>query len=55
VLEEIADRHPGVLVGSYPTFDAQGQEVEVVVKSSDAEELAAVASWLGPALERASR
>jgi molybdenum cofactor synthesis domain-containing protein len=55
ILEETLVRHPGVLIGSYPTFDAQGQEVEVVVKSNDAEEVAAVASWLEPALERASR
>jgi molybdenum cofactor synthesis domain-containing protein len=55
VLEELAERHPGVLVGSYPTFDAQGQEVEVVVKSQDGEELAVVAAWLEPALEAATR
>ena len=55
ILEEIAQRHPGVLVGSYPTFDARGQEVEVVVKSRDGQELAAVASWLEPALEAATR
>lgn len=55
ILEEIAQRHPGVLVSSYPTFDAQGQEVEVVVKSRDGEELAAVASWLEPALEAATQ
>src|SRR5438128_850073 len=50
ILEEIAERHPGVLVGSYPTFDEQGQEVEVVVKSRNGRELAAVASWLEAAL-----
>jgi nicotinamide-nucleotide amidase len=55
VLEEVVERHPGVLVGSYPSFDVQGPEVEVVVKSRDGEELAAVASWLEPALEAATR
>src|SRR5207244_4719807 len=55
VLEEVQERHPGLLVGSYPSFNAQGPEVEVVVKSRDGEELAAVASWLEPALEAATR
>src|SRR5262249_44203608 len=30
VLEEMLERHPAVLVGSYPTFHADGSEVEVV-------------------------
>jgi molybdenum cofactor synthesis domain-containing protein len=55
VLEEISERHPGVLVGSYPGFEAHGHEVEVVVKSRDREELEAVASWLEAALEAATQ
>ena len=53
VLREAEERHPGVLVGSYPSFDAQGAEVEVVVKSSDAEALGAASLWIEKALERA--
>jgi hypothetical protein len=40
-----------VLIGSYPTFDGGGPTVEVVVKSSDAEELAAASEWLESAIE----
>ncbi len=54
VLEEVAERHPSVLVGSYPSFDASGPEVEVVLKSSDAEALARAAAWAAEALGRAS-
>jgi nicotinamide-nucleotide amidase len=50
-LLEAGTRWPGVLVGSYPTFGPDGPTVEVVVKSSDAGELAAAASWLASALE----
>jgi molybdenum cofactor synthesis domain-containing protein len=53
VLSDLAESRPDVLVGSYPHFDAYGQEVEVVLKSRDADELAAAAAWLEPALERA--
>ena len=54
-LVEVGERWPGVLVGSYPTFGADGPSVEVVVKSSDADELAAASGWLGRALEERSR
>jgi molybdenum cofactor synthesis domain-containing protein len=50
-LLEAGTRWPAVLVGSYPTFGPDGPTVEVVVKSSDAGELAAAAAWLGSALE----
>lgn len=50
-LVEAGERWPGVLVGSYPTFGDDGPTVEVVVKSSDAHELAAAAAWLESALE----
>jgi len=46
VLAEAGERWPGVLVGSYPTFLPDGPRVEVVVKSRDADELAAASSWL---------
>jgi molybdenum cofactor synthesis domain-containing protein len=55
VLEAMAERHPGVLVGSYPSFGSAGPEVEVVVKSSDGRELAAAAAWIESALEQATR
>jgi molybdenum cofactor synthesis domain-containing protein len=51
VLEAMSERHPGVLVGSYPSFRAEGSEVEVVVKSSDPEALAAAVAWIQPELE----
>lgn len=55
VLEAMAERHPGVLVGSYPSFAASGPEVEVVVKSSDERALAAAAVWIEAALDDATR
>ena len=53
VLEAAGERHPGVLVGSYPSFAPEGPEVEVVLKSGDPEALAAATAWLEPALEAA--
>jgi molybdenum cofactor synthesis domain-containing protein len=53
LLIEAGERHPAVLVGSYPSFQGE-PEVEVVLKSSDADELATVVAWLEPALERLS-
>ena len=53
VLEAMGERHPGVLVGSYPRFDERGSEVEVVVKSSDARALAGATAWIERALEEA--
>jgi molybdopterin-biosynthesis enzyme MoeA-like protein len=50
-LVEAGERWPGVLVGSYPTFGRDGSTVEVVVKSTDPDELAAVTAWLESALE----
>jgi nicotinamide-nucleotide amidase len=55
VLEAMGDRYPGVLVGSYPKFHAQGATVEVVVKSSDSESLQAAVAWLEQALEEATQ
>jgi molybdenum cofactor synthesis domain-containing protein len=53
VLEAMEQRHPGVLVGSYPHFDERGSEVEVVVKSADAAALAGATEWIERALEEA--
>ena len=55
VLEAMGDQYPGVLVGSYPKFHADGATVEVVVKSSDPEMLQAAVDWLEEALEEATR
>jgi molybdenum cofactor synthesis domain-containing protein len=54
VLEEMTARHPGVLVGSYPSFAGGVAEVEVVVKSGDPGALAAATAWIEPALEHAT-
>jgi molybdenum cofactor synthesis domain-containing protein len=51
VLAETDERHPEVLVGSYPSFHADGPEVEIVLKSRDADELAAAVAWLEPQLD----
>jgi nicotinamide-nucleotide amidase len=51
VLQEFEERWPGVLVGSYPSFDAGGGEVEIVVKSQDPESFAAATAWIEAALE----
>jgi molybdenum cofactor synthesis domain-containing protein len=55
VLEEASERHPSLLVGSYPSFGSDGQEVEVVVKSRDPAELAAATAWLEAALHEATK
>jgi molybdenum cofactor synthesis domain-containing protein len=52
VLEEATRRHPAVTVGSYPSFLDTGPEVEVVLKSTDAEALGEAAAWLEAALDR---
>jgi molybdopterin-biosynthesis enzyme MoeA-like protein len=54
ILTEAGERWPGVLVGSYPSFGAEGSTVEVVLKSSDAEALAAASAWLASAIEERS-
>jgi molybdenum cofactor synthesis domain-containing protein len=51
-LAEAGERWPGVLVGSYPAFRPDGPVVEVVVKSGDADELAAASAWLEEAIQR---
>jgi molybdopterin-biosynthesis enzyme MoeA-like protein len=51
VLEEAMERHPAVTVGSYPFFLDTGPEVEVVLKSADAQALGEAAAWVEEALE----
>jgi molybdenum cofactor synthesis domain-containing protein len=51
VLVETGARFPGVLVGSYPTFGAEGPRVEIVLKSSDEEQLAAAVEHVTRALD----
>jgi nicotinamide-nucleotide amidase len=46
VLEAAGQQHPSVRVGSYPSFGAEGSTVEIVLKSSNAEALAAAQAWL---------
>jgi molybdenum cofactor synthesis domain-containing protein len=50
-LAEADERWPDVLVGSYPSFSTEGSSVEVVLKSSDADALAAASAWLSSAIE----
>ena len=54
VLRELERRHPAVRVGSYPSFRPGRGEVEVVLKSSDAAELAAASAWAETALAEAT-
>jgi molybdenum cofactor synthesis domain-containing protein len=51
VLAGAGERFPGLLVGSYPTFGDAGPRVEVVLKSSDGEQLAAAAEYVSAALD----
>jgi len=45
-LIEFERRHPGIGLGSYPSFHPTGSEVELVLKSRDPEALALAAAWL---------
>jgi nicotinamide-nucleotide amidase len=54
-LVEAGGRWPAVLIGSYPSFRDTGPEVEVVVKSSDADALAAASAWLEAQLDALMR
>lgn len=51
VLEAMDELHPGVAVGSYPSFHPHGSEVEIVLKSRDAEALSAASIWIERALD----
>jgi molybdenum cofactor synthesis domain-containing protein len=46
LLAETGERWPDVLVGSYPSFEPTGPEVEVVLKSSDPTALAAARDFV---------
>jgi molybdenum cofactor synthesis domain-containing protein len=50
ILEAGGERYPAVKVGSYPSFGAEGTFVEVVLKSSDPDTLAAARAWFEQAL-----
>jgi nicotinamide-nucleotide amidase len=50
-LEEATGRWPSVSVGSYPSFHADGPEVEIVLKSADPDALAEASAWLAEALD----
>ena len=52
LLVELGERHPEVLIGSYPSFHPDGPEVEVVVKSGDPRTLATASAWLEGELAR---
>jgi nicotinamide-nucleotide amidase len=52
VLEAAGEQHPGVRVGSYPSFGTEGSAVEIVLKSSDPKALAAARTWLEGELDR---
>lgn len=51
-LEAAVVRWPAVTVGSYPSFTPDGPEVEVVLKSSDEDALAAAAAFMDGELDR---
>jgi molybdenum cofactor synthesis domain-containing protein len=51
-LVEVGERWPGVTVGSYPSFHDHGSEVEVVLKSRDADEVVAASDWLDAEVRR---
>jgi molybdenum cofactor synthesis domain-containing protein len=55
VLEDAVARHPGVLVGSYPSFHASGSLVEVVLKSPDAAAVEAARAFVEDALAATPR
>jgi molybdenum cofactor synthesis domain-containing protein len=50
LLAETGERWPDVLVGSYPSFEPTGPEVEVVLKSSDRDALADARAFVEQAL-----
>ena len=52
VLEAAGEQHPAVRLGSYPSFSAQGSAVEIVLKSSDPEALAAAQAWIESELDK---
>ncbi len=53
VLQQAAVVHPGVLVGSYPSFEGGVSEVEIVMRSADPDALAAAGAWIEAAVDEA--
>jgi molybdopterin-biosynthesis enzyme MoeA-like protein len=51
-LGEIAKKHPDVIIGSYPFMDERGGNTNVVVRSRDAQKLAAAMSAVKAMLTR---
>jgi len=51
-LGEIAKKHPDVIIGSYPFMDERGGNTNVVVRSRDAQKLAAAKSAVEAMLKR---
>lgn len=51
-LVEATTRWPTVSVGSYPSFDDSGPQVEVVLKSAEKDTLGAAVAWLESELDR---
>jgi molybdenum cofactor synthesis domain-containing protein len=51
-LGEIAKKHPDVIIGSYPFMDERGGNTNVVVRSRDAQKLAAAMSAVKAMLSR---
>lgn len=49
-LEAVGRRYPRVTIGSYPSFDSAGAEVDIVLRSSDVESVSEAASELSNAL-----
>jgi molybdenum cofactor synthesis domain-containing protein len=52
ILVEAGERWAGLLVGSYPSFEGSGPEVEVVLKSQDEAVLSEAVSWVESALAK---
>ena len=50
LLEELAEGHPAVQVGSYPKREGERWHVEVVMKSKDEDELTSAFDWLAERL-----
>jgi molybdopterin-biosynthesis enzyme MoeA-like protein len=50
-LVEATTRWPTVSVGSYPSFDESGPQVEVVLKSAEKDTLGAAVAWLESELD----
>jgi molybdenum cofactor synthesis domain-containing protein len=50
VLEQAAETHPAVMVGSYPLFEDGQRRVDIVLKSQDTAALGAATTWFSDQL-----